>query len=222
MGALRSHVALLGDSIFDNRAYVGRGPDVIAQLRGLLPRGWIATLCAVDGAVTSGLAAQLHRVPAEATHLVVSIGGNDALQNSDLLAAPAASSAEVLRVIADRVGAFERAYRAAIEAALHLGRDTTVCTVYNGALEPERAAIARIALALFNDAILRTALDLRLTAIDLRSVCDEPADYANAIEPSSRGGAKIAAAIACSLGAVAGCPAPASVWGSVRERSARG
>jgi hypothetical protein len=39
-----------------------------------------------------------------------------------------------------------------------------------------------------------------LPAIDLRLVCTEPADYANPIEPSGRGGLKIAGAIARSLG----------------------
>jgi hypothetical protein len=38
-----------------------------------------------------------------------------------------------------------------------------------------------------NDAILRTAIDLRLGPLDLRSVCRELADYANAIEPSGQG-----------------------------------
>jgi hypothetical protein len=39
--------------------------------------------------------------------------------------------------------------------------------------------------------------------IDLRLVCTEPADYANPIEPSSRGGEKIAQAIMRSLGLAA-------------------
>jgi hypothetical protein len=79
--------------------------------------------------------------------------------------------------------------------ALTLGRRITICTVYNGALEPERATIARVGLALFNDVILRTAIDLRPDVLELRSVCTERADYANPIEPSSQGGLKIARAI---------------------------
>ena len=35
-----SQVVLLGDSIFDNAAYVSGGPDVVAQLGELLPAGW--------------------------------------------------------------------------------------------------------------------------------------------------------------------------------------
>jgi hypothetical protein len=37
------HGALIGDSIFDNTAYTRGGPDVVSQVRGLLPRGWEAT-----------------------------------------------------------------------------------------------------------------------------------------------------------------------------------
>src|SRR4051812_3797588 len=38
------HVVLLGDSIFDNAAYVGGRPAVIDQVRAGLPDGWHATL----------------------------------------------------------------------------------------------------------------------------------------------------------------------------------
>ena len=208
-----SHIVLLGDSIFDNAAYTRGGPDVVSQLRSLLPAGWKATLCAVDGATTRGLRAQLQRVPADASHLIISIGGNDALQNSDLLELRVSSSAHALRTFAERLDAFERAYREAVAAALALGRDTTVCTVYNGALEPERADVARVALALFNDVILRTAVELRLKAIELRAICTEPGDYANPIEPSSRGGLKIAKAIGRVTGAVVSPGEPARIWG---------
>jgi hypothetical protein len=52
--ACTGHIVLLGDSIFDNSAYVGGGPDVIAQLRQELP-GWRCTLLALDGDVISGV-----------------------------------------------------------------------------------------------------------------------------------------------------------------------
>ena len=79
------HIALLGDSIFDNSSYTGGEPDVVTHLRALLPTGARATLLAVDGSITQSLTEQVRRVPADATHLVVSIGGNDALQYLDLL-----------------------------------------------------------------------------------------------------------------------------------------
>ena len=48
-----NHAVLLGDSIFDNAAYVPGKPSVIEQLRISLPAGWKATLLAFDGDVTA-------------------------------------------------------------------------------------------------------------------------------------------------------------------------
>jgi hypothetical protein len=92
-----SHAVLLGDSIFDNGRYVPSGPSVIEHLRRALPGGWLATLLARDGAGTAELARQLERLPADATHLVVSVSGNDALNHSGpLLDQTAGSSAGAL------------------------------------------------------------------------------------------------------------------------------
>ena len=48
---------------------------------------------------------------------------------------------------------------------------------------------------MLNDTILRVAFEHGLPAIDLRLICSERADYANPIEPSVHGGAKISRAI---------------------------
>ena len=79
------HVILLGDSIFDNASYVPDRPPVIEQLNQALPHGWRASLLAVDGDLTENVASQLKNLPGEATHLVVSVGGNDALGESRIL-----------------------------------------------------------------------------------------------------------------------------------------
>jgi hypothetical protein len=50
-----------------------------------MPKDWIATLCAVDGSVAESVPEQRDYVPQEATQLVLSVGGNDALRNQDLL-----------------------------------------------------------------------------------------------------------------------------------------
>jgi hypothetical protein len=47
------NIVLLGDSVFDNGAYVEGGPDVVDQLRSIVPAGWPCTLSAVDGALTA-------------------------------------------------------------------------------------------------------------------------------------------------------------------------
>jgi hypothetical protein len=195
------HLALLGDSIFDNSSYTRGEPDVVSHLRSILPAEWDATLCAVDGATTHHLHRQLACVPRDTTHLVVSIGGNDALQNSDLLTLRVSSMAEGLLACAERVNLFERSYRAAVAGVLATRLDVTICTIYNGALEPGQATVARTALTLFNDVILRAALEHRTRIIDLRLICTDRDDYANPIEPSGRGGLKIARAIARTVGA---------------------
>lgn len=193
------HVALLGDSIFDNAAYVRGGPDVITHLRRELPPGWGATLLAVDGAVLADVPRQIERVPREATHLVLSAGGNDALGHSDLLDKRARSSAEVLGWLADAVAGFEQRYRQVVARLAALRLPVTVCTIYNGNLGPPADRLARVALAVFDDAIVRVAGEAGLPVIELRRVCAEPGDYANPIEPSVQGGAKIARAIVTAL-----------------------
>jgi lysophospholipase L1-like esterase len=191
------HVVLLGDSIFDNAAYVRGGPDVVRQLRQRLPEGSEATLLAIDGDVAAGVPAQLRRLPSSATHLVVSVGGNDVLQHLDYLERPARAVAEALDELADRAAAFERRYRAMLGEVLARGLPASVCTVYYPRFpEPALQRLAVTALTPFNDAILRSAFESSLPVLDLRLICDEDEDYANPIEPSVQGGDKISRAIA--------------------------
>ncbi len=192
------HIVLLGDSIFDNAAYVRPGePDVVRQLRARLPAGARATLAAVDGATAADVRRQLERLPADATHLIVSAGGNDALGNIGVLDEPAHSIADALTRLADIGDDFERAYRAMLRAVLDCGRPTALCTIYEPRYpDPRFQRLAVTGLVLFNDVITRAAFAHGLPVLDLRLICDEDADFANPIEPSAQGGDKIAAAIA--------------------------
>lgn len=191
------HVVLLGDSIFDNRAYVGRSdPDVVAQVREELPGGWDATLLAVDGDVTSGVARQLRSLPRDATHLVVSVGGNDALGFAHLLQMGSTSVAESLILLSDAQDQFEANYRLMIDTVTATGLPVAVCTIYDTPPSEPGQRVIKSALALFNDCIMRAAFARSISVIDLRLICDEDADYANPIEPSAHGGRKIARAIA--------------------------
>jgi lysophospholipase L1-like esterase len=189
------HIVLLGDSIFDNAAYTKGEPDVVSHLRDLAPEGWEATLCAVDGATVDGLERQLRCLPAGSSHVIVSVGGNDALSHIDLLSLRPATMVDALEQLERRVAPFARKYRAAIVTVLKRRMTTILCTIYEGQLENHVQRAARIALSAFNDVILRTAVELQLPAIELRSICCLPSDYANPIEPSGSGGRKIAAAI---------------------------
>jgi hypothetical protein len=203
-----NHVVLLGDSIFDNAAYVGGGPAVIDQVRSRLGTGWTATLLAIDGDVTSGVVNQLRRMPRDATHLVISVGGNDALGAASILSERAGSVAEAVERLAAVQTRFRQAYGDMVEAVLRRRLPTAVCTVYDANYAEPHGRLVRAGLALFNDVITRAAFSRGLPLIDLRLIASEPADYANPIEPSSRGGAKIAAAIAA---LVTSPPPPRSV-----------
>jgi hypothetical protein len=192
-----SHVVLLGDSVFDNTDYVRGGPDVIRQLRDVLPAGWTGTLRAVDGAVTGSVSRQLQGLPSDASHLVLSIGGNDALGHVGILEDASRSIADALNRLANIGDAFERSYAAMLDGVLQRALPTAVCTVYYPRFPDARMQrLAVTALTIFNDAITRQAFGRGLPLIDMRLVCDEDADYANPIEPSPHGGEKIVRAIA--------------------------
>jgi hypothetical protein len=191
-----SHVILLGDSVFDNAPYVTPGPDVIRQLRARLGADWKATLLAVDGHVTADVPRQLDRLPGDASHLIVSVGGNDALGSSSILAEPAKSVAEAVGRLAEAQSRFRRGYGQMVEAVLARKRPTALCTIYDTLYpEPQRRLVVA-GLALFNDVITRVAFAHRLPLIDLRLIFTQAGDYANPIEPSTQGGEKIASVIA--------------------------
>ena len=193
------HLVLLGDSIFDNASYVGGEPAVIDQVRERLPGGWQATLNAVDGHTTRGVYQQIERLPGDASHLFLSVGGNDALGHSGILGARAGTVADALRLLSELREQFDREYTRLLAAIAGRGLPTALCTVYNPRYhEAETQRIAVTALCLFNDCILRAAHRSGFPVIDLRAICVADEDYANPIEPSTVGGAKIARAI-CDL-----------------------
>jgi hypothetical protein len=189
------HVVLLGDSIFDNKVYVGEAPDVVSHLRNILPRDWKATLCAVDGSTISGIKAQVNKVPKDASCLFVSVGGNDALMNINLLSDTTLHGSLLLTKLARIAEGFRADYMKAIEHVCRLKKPTVLCTIYNGNMAKDIAAPVKAAVAVFNDKIYSLANEKNLAVIDLRRICNRPEDYANPIEPSDVGGKKIASAI---------------------------
>jgi hypothetical protein len=192
-----SHVALLGDSVFDNARYVPGEPPVAEQLQALLAPGWRATLVAVDGhTVEDVVPSQLPKLPSDASHIVLSIGGNNALGVAWLLPQPASTVESALAILGGQLARFASEYDTMLRALVETRRALCVCTIYDaipGLGTPERAGLAG-----FNDVITRAAARYGLALIDLRVVCGESDDFSSLspIEPSSAGGAKIAAAIA--------------------------
>jgi hypothetical protein len=193
-----THLVLLGDSIFDNGAYVGSGdPDVIGQLRTILPGGWRATLNAVDGAGVADIRGQIARLPPDASHLVVSVGGNDALAEAGVLEEKTRSVAEALDTLVAVRERFRQAYRAMLKQVLERMLPSAICAIYEARFpDPDLRRRTAAALMLINDCIMREAFANGVSLIDLRLICDSDLDFANPIEPSVHGGAKIASAVA--------------------------
>ena len=146
--------------------------------------------------VASDVQSQLTRVPADATHLVVSVGGNDALRREGVFGEPARSVGEGAAKLAEVRERFRQDHGAMLGAILGRRLPTALCTVYDPRFtDPLRQRLGMAGLALFNDVILRAVFAQGLPVLDLRLVCDEGADFANPIEPSGQGGGKIAAAV---------------------------
>lgn len=198
--AASRHLILLGDSIFDNYPYVPNGTAVIDHLRQLVPAPWRATLLAHDGDVVADVGRQLSKVPKDASHVVISIGGNDALRAKANMATRVSNIAEALVHLAEVRQAFRQAYQQMLQQAVSLGRQLAVCTIYDAipGLPPETQTV----LALFNDTIVREAYAAQVPVIDLRQICRADEDYSSLspIEPSSLGGYRIAMAIADWIG----------------------
>ena len=122
-----------GDSVIDNKAYVGRGPDVAEQVRNLVPDEWKVTRLAIDGAVTWSVFSQLEDLPTDTTHIVISVGGNDALGKSEVLDAPAHSVAEVLLQLAEIQDRFRAEAAPACSTRQHdatCQRQSALCTTH--------------------------------------------------------------------------------------------
>ncbi|UJR35797.1 hypothetical protein I4U23_028545 [Adineta vaga] len=187
------HLILLGDSILDNGSYVRGQPAVIDQLKTKIKdQGWKATLLAVDGNVLSHIADQIKRVPDDATHLFISIGGNNALSYMHHLQQSVGSVGEALLILHKIKANFEKDYREMLKQVTSLKRPVTTCTIYNPRFPgSHEQTMCETGLSALNDVIVTESTKLGIPVIDLKTIFNDPKDYANAIEPGVQGGAKI-------------------------------
>jgi lysophospholipase L1-like esterase len=189
---------LLGDSIIDNGAYVRAGePDVAQQLQALL-RHHAVIKRAVDGStctdVLEGQTGELER----ADRIILSAGGNDALQHIDLLEARTATTAKdaLVRLWSIREE-FRRSHAALLDRLALARRPVLVLTVYDPCFDGHGfddvyQKAAESAVSIIDDVIQREAHRRSFDILELRELFHDRADYANPIEPSAIGGAKLA------------------------------
>tara|TARA_B100001250_G_scaffold277610_2_gene240091 strand:- start:2580 stop:3275 length:696 start_codon:yes stop_codon:yes gene_type:complete len=203
------HVILAGDSIFDNGTWVPGDPDVAEQLRGLLGPDDKVTLLAVDGDVINGVSHQLNDLPNDATHLFISVGGNDALGALRVMEMPVNKVGEGFLLFHEVRKEFEKMYQNMLSNALSYRLPTTVCTIYRPCLShgnairmighsdidlnsDQQQKIANTALPIINGIIRNEAISAGLPIMDLEIIFNDVSDYANDIEPSAVGGMKMA------------------------------
>lgn len=187
-----THLVLVGDSIFDNSAYVMPGHSVAEQLRSMVGAAAQVTLLAVDGHLSGDVPAQIAHIPRDSTHIALSVGGNDALECLPRLEAHCENVLQALAILSEMQRQFEVSYSSAFRSAYQPGIPLMVCTIYDSV--PGLTLPLKTALCLFNDVITRTALEFQVPILDLRWLLQDVGDFSSGspIEPSELGSTKIA------------------------------
>ena len=191
-------VNLLGDSIIDNKVYVGPHElSVTEHLHNLTDD--VINSIAVDGHTTKDVIhAQLDNLPYYSTHQVLSIGGNDLLQNMFFLKNTEQLTAnEVFEQSVGIMAPIKRRYQTIVEKLSLQNSNILLCTVYEGNLlnDPllyDIALSSKAMVSMLNDIVYSTANTYNAEVLELRNIFTKPKDYANPIEPSHIGGSKFA------------------------------
>ena len=191
-------VNLLGDSIIDNKIYVGPHELSVTEHLHNLSDDVINSI-AVDGHTTKDVIhAQLDLLPQYSTHQVLSIGGNDLLQNMYFLKnREKLTTNEVFEQAVGIMAPIKRRYQTIVEKLSLQDSNILLCTVYEGNLlnDPllyDIALSSKAMVSMLNDIVYSTANTYNAQVLELRTIFTTPKDYANPIEPSHIGGSKFA------------------------------
>ena len=220
-------IYLLGDSIIDNTSYVETNEkDVVSHLNSMYKEDPKVNINnrAVDGHTMRDLlnTQLLEEGLNDATHIVMSIGGNDLLQNISFLQMTSKLS-EVMNKDA-RIGKwgvrelnpsrnkvfeetyfeiikpFNSLYETIVEKLSNYRAKLLLCTVYEGDLfgSDEFKNVfysSKTMVSIFNDLVYKSSSKFKTDVLELRNIFVSSEDYANPIEPSHIGGEKLAKSI---------------------------
>jgi hypothetical protein len=176
-------IILLGDSIIDNGAYVHPGePDVTKQLQALLPEHAVIKR-AFDGAVCADVLSSQVANLERTDRIILSVGGNDALQHIDLLEAATATTAKDLLARLGTIRKFFRPYASLFDRLATTSAPVMVLTVYNPCfdghgMDATYQQAAESAVSIFNDMIQQEAHHRSFNVLELRRLFTDHADYA--------------------------------------------
>ncbi len=210
-GAGISHLVVLGDAIAELMSLREKGEGRVESL--LLPqesRPWKLTLLSVADIARAGV---LFQLPADASHVMIGIEGNRAIEESGLLDKRPETYEEALLLLSVAADEYEQQAERLIQVAKASRLPTVVCNMYPPHYEdPTRQRAVATALAVFNDRLVRRVFAARLPLVDLNLVCTEDEDYADPIRLSKRGLRKASNVVLSALYAVARDPSRADVF----------
>ena len=196
----KHHVSLLGDSIIDNKVYVGEGELSVTEHLQHKSSSYF-TMIAVDGDTTKDvLDNQLDNLKESVSHIVLSIGGNDLLQNLHLLQDETSGMKFALEKCSELISQIQENYIKILEHLSQYDAKVLLCTVYEGDLESDLLLAkydkaGQVMLKMHNDTVYYLASKFEVDVLELRNIFTNKEDYANPIEPSHIGGGKLAKAI---------------------------
>ena len=180
------HVVLLGDALLD--AYVGIDKTPGKFEDALLPgtrNQWKISVVSAAEVERAGPALVL---PRDATHAIIFIEGNHAIEQSGLLHGRPDAYGQTLEQLSLAADEFERTLERLIHAAQAAQLVVMVCTMFQpNYKDTVRQRTACAALAVFNDRVTKRAAEARASLIDLRLICNEPDDYDKPTQLSQSG-----------------------------------
>ncbi len=180
------HVVLLGDVLLDAYISIDKTPGKFED--ALLPGTsdqWKISVVSADQVERAG---PLLALPKGATHALIFIEGNHAIEQSGLLDARPDAPGQTLGQLALAADEFERRLQRLIEVAQAARLVIMVCSMFQpNHKDPARQRTACAALAIFNDRVTKRVAEARAALIDLRLICNERDDYDKPTQLSKSG-----------------------------------
>lgn len=180
------HVVLLGDALLEAYHSIDKTPGKFEE--ALLPGTRDQWKISVISAARIERAGPSLSLPRDATHALIFIEGNHAIEQSGLLDADAEAFGQTLEQLSLAADEFERTLDRLIHVAQAARLVIMVCTMFHPHYKDasrQRAACA--ALAVFNDRVTKRVAEARLALIDLRIICSEDDDYDKPTQLSKSG-----------------------------------
>lgn len=170
------HVVLLGDALLDAYSSIDKTPGHFED--ALLPGSRDQWKISVVSAAEVERAGSSPVLPRDATHAIIFIEGNHAIEQSGLLHSRPDAYGQTLEQLSLAADEFERTLARLIHVAQAARLVIMVCTMFQpNYKDPARQRTACAALAVFNDRVTKRAAEARVSLIDLRLICNEPDDY---------------------------------------------